>query len=51
MLAAALIAGCAKKQSSSVKGGGVVELEVASFQGGYGLDSFDYAAREATAQK
>lgn len=45
ILAIALAAGCGNKQSSSGKGG-VIELEVASFQGGFGLDFFEQAARE-----
>ncbi len=35
--------GCGSKQSAK---GGKIELEVASFQGGFGLDFFEYAARE-----
>jgi len=38
-----LAAGCAKKES---EGEGKILLEVASFQGGFGLDFFEYAARE-----
>ncbi len=45
-LALCLFAGCAKKQSSSTTGSGQIELEVAVFQGGFGLDFFEYAARE-----
>jgi len=44
IFAIALLPGCAKKQSTSRKG--AVELEVAVFQGGFGLDFFEYAARE-----
>lgn len=44
ILALGLMVGCAKKQSGSSDG--KIELEVAVFQGGYGLDFFEYAARE-----
>src|SRR5690554_4562151 len=37
--------GCGNKQSAK-SSSGKIELEVASFQGGYGLDFFEYAARE-----
>lgn len=45
VLAVALIilAGCAKKQAAEK---GKIQLEVASFQGGFQLDFFEYAARE-----
>jgi len=43
-LTATIVASCGNKQSSSKHG--VIELEVAIFQGGYGLDFFEYAARE-----
>ncbi len=42
---ALMLCGCGNKQSTSGRGG-VIELEVAAFQGGYGLDFFEYAARE-----
>lgn len=42
-LVISLISGCSKKESTS---DGKIELEVASFQGGFGLDFFEYAARE-----
>jgi len=38
-----VIVGCAKKQTAQK---GQIQLEVASFQGGFGLDFFEYAARE-----
>jgi N-acetylglucosamine transport system substrate-binding protein len=40
---AILPAGCGKKAQGKA---GRVEIEVASFQGGFGLDFFEYAARE-----
>lgn len=44
---AMLAAGCGNKQSSTgMTADGKIELEVASFQGGYGLDFFEYAAKE-----
>lgn len=43
-LALCMLVGCAKKQSAPSDG--KIELEVAIFQGGYGLDFFEYAARE-----
>jgi N-acetylglucosamine transport system substrate-binding protein len=36
-------AGCGKKESAK---GGQIQLEVAAFEGGFGLDFFEYAARE-----
>jgi len=44
VLTVTIVAGCGNKQSGGK--GGVIELEVAVFQGGYGLDFFEYAARE-----
>ena len=38
-----VLAGCAKKQAAEK---GKIQLEVASFQGGFQLDFFEYAARE-----
>lgn len=48
LLALVLIAGCGNKQSSGGKHSskGKIEIEVAAFQGGFGLDFFQYAARE-----
>jgi len=46
IIAALVVAGCGSKESAKGKAGGKIELEVASFQGGYGLDFFEYAARE-----
>lgn len=43
MALAMAISGCGKKGASS---DGKTEIEVAVFQGGYGLDFFEYAARE-----
>lgn len=44
---AMLVVGCSNKQSTTGKNAnGKIELEVASFQGGFGLDFFEYAARE-----
>lgn len=45
LLVLALAAGCGSKKQAGTSGG-KIELEVASFQGGYGLDFFEYAARE-----
>lgn len=42
-IAAMCLSGCAKKQAAQ---GGKTEIEVAVFQGGFGLDFFEYAARE-----
>jgi len=41
---ALILVGCGEK--TATKPGGKVEVEVAVFQGGYGLDFFEYAARE-----
>ena len=38
-----VLAGCARKETAEK---GKIELEVAVFQGGFGLDFFEYAARE-----
>lgn len=46
LLALMIAAGCGKQQQSSSTPKGVTEIEVASFQGGFGLDFFEYAARE-----
>lgn len=40
-----VLAGCSAKKSSS-GASGKIELEVAAFKGGFGLDFFEYAARE-----
>jgi len=42
---ALIAAGCGQKKTTG-KAGGKIEIEVASFQGGWGLDFFEYAARE-----
>lgn len=42
---AASIVGCGKKETAK-QDKGKIELEVASFQGGFGLDFFEYAAKE-----
>jgi len=42
-VAVAMLSGCGKKESTE---NGKIEVEVAIFQGGYGLDFFEYAARE-----
>lgn len=39
------VVGCGNKQSAQ-SSNGKIELEVASFQGGFGLDFFEYAAKE-----
>jgi len=48
ILSVLALAGCGNKQASKtgMTSDGKIELEVASFQGGYGLDFFEYAARE-----
>jgi len=50
ILSVAMAGGCGKKESAGGKAGknaqGKIEIEVASFQGGFGLDFFEYAARE-----
>lgn len=47
IILAMVAAGCGSKQSKDGKtADGKIELEVASFQGGYGLDFFEYAAKE-----
>ena len=43
IIAAICLSGCGKKQTAQ---DGKTEIEVAVFQGGYGLDFFEYAARE-----
>jgi len=45
VLALCILVGCAKKQSGTTASG-QIELEVAVFQGGFGLDFFEYAAQE-----
>jgi len=46
LLVVVLSVGCGKKQPSGGASSGKIEIEVASFQGGFGLDFFEYAARE-----
>ena len=43
IIAAICLSGCGKKQTAEE---GKTEIEVAVFQGGFGLDFFEYAARE-----
>jgi N-acetylglucosamine transport system substrate-binding protein len=43
IIAAMCLSGCGKKQTAQ---DGKTEIEVAVFQGGFGLDFFEYAARE-----
>lgn len=47
IMSALTLAGCGNNASKTgMTADGKIELEVASFQGGYGLDFFEYAARE-----
>lgn len=47
VISAMLILGCGSKQSTTGKSAnGKIEIEVASFQGGFGLDFFENAAKE-----
>lgn len=45
-LFALVITGCGDKSGAGKTADGKIEIEVASFQGGFGLDFFEYAARE-----
>ncbi|NLN76986.1 MAG: extracellular solute-binding protein [Armatimonadetes bacterium] len=46
VLLALAVAGCGNKSDTGKSADGKIVLEVASFQGGFGLDFFEYAARE-----